>query len=82
MNRIVAAIGLYLALCGVAFAQQKSMKEQIVGAWTLVSVISEMDDGKKSEPFGPAPKGIIIFSADGHFSLFQSRGDISEDRRQ
>ena len=46
MNKAVAA-GLGLALSGVAFAQQKSAKEQIVGAWTLVSVTSEMDDKKK-----------------------------------
>ena len=76
MNKAFLAIGLCLGLSGVAFAQQKSAKEQIVGAWTLVSVTSEMDDGKKGEPFGPSPKGMIIFSSDGHFSLFQSRAEI------
>ena len=76
MNRSIIAIGVGLALSGVAFAQQKSAKEQIVGAWTLVAVTSEMDDGKKGEPFGPSPKGVIIFSSDGNFSLFQSRAEI------
>lgn len=76
MNRIFLAIGLGLAVSGAAFAQQKTAKDQIVGAWTLVSVVSEMDDGKKGEPFGPSPKGIVIFSNDGHFSLFQSRAEI------
>ena len=76
MNKAFVAVGLGLALSGAAFAQQKSAKEQIVGAWTLVSVTSEMDDGKKGEPFGPSPKGVIIFSNDGHFSLFQSRAEI------
>src|SRR3954463_14801938 len=76
MNKTFVAVGLSLALSGVAFAQQKSAKEQIVGAWALVSVTSEMDDGKKGEPFGPSPKGVIIFSTDGHFSLFQSRAEI------
>jgi hypothetical protein len=38
MNKAFVAVGLGLALSGVAFAQQKSAKEQIVGAWTLVSV--------------------------------------------
>jgi hypothetical protein len=75
MNRAIIAIGLGLALSGAAFAQQKSAKEQIVGAWTLVAVTSEMDDGQKGEPFGPFPKGVIIFSNDGHFSLFQSRAE-------
>lgn len=51
-------------------------REQIVGAWTLVSVVSETDDGKTGEPFGASPKGIIIFSGEGHFALFQSRAEI------
>jgi hypothetical protein len=76
MNKATLAAGLCLALSGVAVAQQKPAREQIVGAWTLVSVTSEMDDGKKGEPFGPSPKGVIIFSSDGHFSLFQSRAEI------
>src|SRR3954449_935676 len=76
MNKVFLAIPLCLALSGVALAEQKSAREQIVGAWTLVSVTSEMDDGKKGEPFGPSPKGVIIFSNDGHFSLFQSRAEI------
>ena len=76
MNRAFLAVGLSLALTGVAYGQQKSAKEQIVGAWALVAVASEMDDGKKGEPFGPSPNGIIIFSSDGHFSLFQSRAEI------
>jgi Lipocalin-like domain len=78
MNKALAAAGLGLALSGAAFAQQKSAKEQIVGAWTLVAVTSEMDDGNKGEPFGPSPKGVIIFSNDGYFSLFQSRAEIAK----
>src|ERR1700749_1330323 len=63
-------------LSDVASAQQKPAKEQIVGAWTLVSVTSEMDDGKTAEPFGSSPKGVIIFANDGQFSLFQSRAEL------
>lgn len=77
MNKaLFVAIPLCFALSGVATGQQKSAREQIVGAWTLVSVASEMDDGKKGQPFGPSPKGVIIFSNDGHFALFQSRAEI------
>jgi lipocalin-like protein len=76
MNKTVAAVGLGLALSGAASAEPKSIKEQIVGAWTLVSVTSEMGDGKKGEPFGASPKGVMIFTGDGHFSLFQSRAEI------
>jgi hypothetical protein len=76
MKKAFLAVALCLALSSIAFAQQKPAKEQIVGAWTLVSVASEMDNGKKGEPFGPSPKGVIIFSNDGNFSLFQSRAEI------
>src|SRR3954468_451915 len=76
MNKVVRVNPLCLALTGVAVAEQKSAREQIVGAWTLVSVTSEIDDGKKGEPFGSSPKGMIIFTNDGHFSLFQSRAEI------
>jgi Lipocalin-like domain len=76
MKSILLVIGFAVALSNTAFAQQRTAKEQLVGAWALVSVVSEMDDGQKGEPFGPSPKGVIIFSNDGHFSLFQSRAEI------
>lgn len=72
-NWIVFAGLLYSC---AASAQTKLFTEQITGAWTLVAVTSEMDDGRKGEPFGPSPKGMIIFASDGHFSLFQARSDL------
>jgi Lipocalin-like domain len=68
-------VGLFV-LPHVAMSQQKPIKEQIVGAWTLVSVTAERPDGSKGEPFGNNPKGIIIFTPDGYFSLLQSRADV------
>jgi hypothetical protein len=76
MKKALVAVGIGVALSGAALAQQKTVQEQIVGAWALVSVVGETDDGNKGEPFGPSPKGVVIFSNDGHFSLFQSRPDI------
>lgn len=71
----IAALSLAVLPSG-AVAQQKSLKEQLVGAWTLVSVINEQSDGTKIEGFGPSPKGIIIFTRDGYFSLLQTRADL------
>lgn len=51
-------------------------EDQLVGTWALVNVISEADDGNKTEPFGSSPKGMIMFSSEGHFSLFQSKTEI------
>jgi hypothetical protein len=75
MTKLLLALALSFALSGAALAQ-KPATEQIVGAWSLVSVTSEADDGRKGEPFGPSPKGVMIFSSDGHFSLFQSRAEV------
>ena len=57
VKRALISLGLGLALSGAAFGQQKLAKEQIVGAWTLMAVTSELEDGQKGEPFGPYPKG-------------------------
>jgi len=52
------------------------VKDGIVGAWLFVSVVSQSDDGTRGQPFGANPKGIIVFSPDGRFSLFQSAAEI------
>lgn len=54
----------------------QNIKELLPGAWTFVAVIGEHADGSKSEPFGKDPKGVMIFTRDGHFSLFQSRAEV------
>lgn len=59
-----------------AAAAEENIAKRIVGAWSLVAVTAERADGSKIEPFGTNPKGIIIFTDSGHFSLFQSRADI------
>ena len=74
---VCAASALALTmLCGSAVAQQKTIKDQLVGTWLLTGVTAERADGSKGEPFGPNPKGIIIFTADGHFSLLQQRAEL------
>ena len=59
-----------------AWAQKNAIKDQLVGTWALVSVISEARDGDTMEPFGTNPKGMIMFSSEGHFTLFQSKTAI------
>jgi len=49
-----------------AAAQQKSLKEQLVGSWALVSNDNVAPDGTKRQVFGPSPKGIFILDASGH----------------
>src|SRR6266404_9192916 len=65
-------------------AKVKISKEQLVGAWANVSVQVERSDGNKVETFGPNPKGVLIFTADGRYALVLTRPDLpkisSKDR--
>jgi hypothetical protein len=40
-----------------------------VGTWRLISWEDETEAGEKRCPFGPNPKGYIIYSADGYMSV-------------
>lgn len=51
----------------------KPWKEAIVGSWSLLIDDSVKDDGTHQPNFGPNPEGMVIFSADGHFSLAITR---------
>ena len=64
-----------LASC-VAVAQSKSPKELLVGTWTLASADSVRSDSSRTPVFGASPKGTLIFTGDGHFSLIQMRADV------
>jgi len=50
-----------------ALAQQNSLKEQLVGTWTLVSSDQVRPDGTKLRQFGSDPKGINVFDANDRF---------------
>ena len=64
------------AISDSAIAQQKTIKEQLIGTWIFVRTEATQADGKKVLPFGPNPKGILIFTADGHFAHLQVADDI------
>src|SRR3954469_17585806 len=74
---IAATLLAFALLAGGADAQPaKSLREQIVGAWNFVVAEVTAPDGKKSFPFGETPKGILIFTADGHFAQIHVAGDV------
>ena len=63
-------------LSGEATAQQKTLKDQLVGAWTAISNVQTKPDGSKLEPFTTNPKGVFMFAADGHFAFVLVRPDL------
>ncbi|HEX2473639.1 MAG TPA: lipocalin-like domain-containing protein [Lacipirellulaceae bacterium] len=72
---VITALGLVL-LPSSALAQQKSLKDQLVGTWTLVSWERVNPDGSKLQAFGANPKGISVFDPSGRFALIIHRADL------
>jgi hypothetical protein len=59
-----------------AIAQQKPLKEQLVGTWALVVCEVVAPDGTKAPiVVGSNPAGQYIFTRDGHFS-FQAAAEL------
>jgi len=80
MNRlgyVVLSAVTTLALASAsdsAVAQQNTLKEQLVGAWRLVSAVVEKD-GRKIEPLGSNPRGAVLFVPSGYFSWNMLHGE-------
>ena len=58
---VAAALALALS-GGAANAQGKSLKDRLTGTWHFVIAEITAPDGKKSYPFGPKPRGMVIFT--------------------
>jgi hypothetical protein len=49
--------------------------KDLAGTWTLVSVVTEQE-GKKTDTFGPQPKGVLMVDANGRYVLTIARADL------
>ena len=83
MNRLRLTMGtmtvLFLGLAllpGDAVAQQKSLKEQLVGTWTFVAATEVQKDGTKVDRWGLNPKGMLVFDVKGRYVLVIHRSDL------
>src|SRR3954453_19405888 len=63
---LIAALGV--ASTPAVTQQSQGLRDQVVGTWSFGVAEVTAPDGKKSFPFGQTPNGILIFTADGHFS--------------
>ena len=81
MNRPIALALVTTALlgsvlcAGTASAQQKSLKDQIVGAWILASTDNTAPDGSKQQIWGSNPTGMLVLDASGRFTQIIVRSD-------
>lgn len=67
-----------LVLTGSAIGQQRSLKDQLLGTWTLASHEAVRADGGRFPVYGPSPRGIALFDAGGRFIITVMRADRAE----
>lgn len=70
---LFATTGLCLGLASPTSAQ--TLKDQLIGTWTLISNVEKYQDGKERNTFGPQGKGLLILDRTGWFSLQLIGGD-------
>jgi hypothetical protein len=70
----IAASGSFMTTFD-ALGQKQSLRDQLVGTWTLLSWEQKNSDGTKIERYGAAPKGIAFFDADGRYVITVMRPD-------
>jgi hypothetical protein len=76
LKTIAAMLALALSAGTAAAQPAPSLKDQIIGTWNFVVAEVNAPDGKKSFPFGETPKGILIFTPDGHFAQIHVAADV------
>jgi Lipocalin-like domain len=90
-NHIATSTTMALLFLGLALPSgdamsQKTLNEQLAGAWTYVTVDTVRPDGSRTPMYGPNPQGLVIFDGHGHYALVNSRADlpkyVSNDRMQ
>jgi hypothetical protein len=69
---VIALVCSHAAFSGAAGAQTA---KDLVGTWTLVSVVTERD-GRKFDTYGPNAKGFLVFDANGRYSIIFIAADL------
>jgi hypothetical protein len=66
-----------LAFVGSLGAETKAQEaKDIIGAWAQVGNVNIAADGRKTEAFGPNPKGQALFGANGRYAIILHRPDM------
>jgi len=76
MRAIAIALVLGVGASSATAEPGKTLREQLVGTWEFIIAEITTADGKKTFPFGEKPKGMLIFTADGHFSQVHVSGEL------
>ena len=80
MNRrtMLCVLPASVALAGLGIAGDASAQgtKRVAGTYEPVSVVTTDASGKKSDVFGPGPRGQLVLTADGRYSLILMRATL------
>ena len=65
---MIKRLSLLVALLAVSVAAMAE-DSSIVGTWVLTGADKLLPDGKRVPDYGPNPHGLVIFTADGYYSV-------------
>jgi Lipocalin-like domain len=65
----VAVLLLVLGMATPSNGALAQTAKDLAGTWTWLSIEGTRPDGTKYQPFGPNPKGHIVFDSNGYFAF-------------
>ncbi|THU38293.1 lipocalin-like domain-containing protein [Niastella caeni] len=73
MKKIISLL-LVLGSVSILYAQKdqpskRSLQQQLIGTWTLLSVDNIYADGSRVHPYGENPQGLLIFDEKGNYAI-------------
>jgi hypothetical protein len=66
---VLLATSISLIPLANVYAQYATTREDLLGAWKLLSFYDETDTGKRTDPFGVNPRGLMILTYEGRIAL-------------
>lgn len=75
MKSFVVAVALFASFMGFLPSASAETAKDLVGTWQFTVNETTNKDGSKFDTYGKDPKGIVMFDAGGHFSLFIAKPD-------
>jgi lipocalin-like protein len=73
LSHAIALLAI-IVLPGHSRAEEKSLKDQLVGTWIYVSSTGKRDDGSSVQR--PSLQGVVTYTADGRFHFITTRTDL------
>ena len=75
LAKVLLVVGVLGAGMMFGTSEVRAQEKGAQGSWILVELYNETD-GKRMEPFGPNPRGSMLLTPDGHFSMTLMRESL------